>query len=522
MPVSLSDVTFSFRPGEKPLFEHLSLTVDARLTGIVGRNGSGKTTLLHLLGYAAPSPGLLRQSLSFDRAATVADVLGVAGTRAALRRIEAGSTDPADFDAVGDDWDAEARALALVADRVPTLAADAAVLDRPAHTLSGGELVRLALAALELAGAQTLLLDEPTNSLDAAGRTALLDSVRNFPGQVIVVSHDVELLRTMDAILEVYRTGPTGAGPSEVVAYGGNYDAYVAQRDAHQAALARHAEDSAAAVKNEARDLAHVRAANAASARRGKAATAPLVRKGKLKASHADPTFRRAAEARRADRVKAASAKLEDARAAADAASRALRPDESIRIPVIDPHTPRAKTLLTLSSGGRTLDVGGGDRVALTGPNGSGKTTLVRGGIGKAEAGTVRVGYLDQCLELPAGTVLEAVASAAPDRLEHDTYELLSKFLITGVIVHRDVDTLSGGERFRVALARVLLASPPPDILVLDEPTNNLDLDSREQLIEALESYHGALLIISHDEDLLERLGIERRAELRPGGELVF
>ena len=516
MSIILNNLSFTFEGHDAPLFDDLDLALSHARTGIVGRNGSGKSTLLKLIeGTLTPTRGSaatagrvarLRQDLLQVRGRTVAQVLGIDRVLAALRRIENGSVDQHDFDDVGDDWDAEARAQAVIARRVPSLALEG-VLDRSTETLSGGELVQLAMAALELDGASAALLDEPTNNLDARSRAALREAVREWPGQVVVVSHDVALLNEMDAIVELH------AGRATL--YGGGYDLYLEQRaSAHEAAL-REVRDARGALRTERRDLQQVQAATSQQARQDRRRFAAQPRTPRT----SDPTAKRAAEARRANRVKAAAAKVREARDNLTAADERVRDDDHIRIPVIDPGGARGRRLLDLVGEGRTLTLCGGDRWALVGDNGVGKSTLIRRSVGAAS--TRRVGLLDQRLELPDGTVFEAVAGAAPSRLPHDTHELLARFLVRGDMVHRDVATLSGGERFRVALARVLLASPPPELIVLDEPTNNLDLDSVDQLVEALTAYRGALLVVSHDAELLERLGLERVVELMPDGDLV-
>ncbi len=491
-----SDLTFTFPGADRPLFTGLSVRFTERLTGIVGRNGSGKSTLLSLIEQQTPHAGILKQSAYFDRTHTVADVLGIADIRAALARIEQGSVEQVDFDVVGENWDIEARAQALITERMPSLNTDG-LMARTVDTLSGGELVRLAIAGLELSGARVLLLDEPTNNLDTQGRVALLESIRAFNGQVIVVSHDVELLEQMDAIVEIHR------GTAHT--YGGSYSFYVEQREAHHAAALRDVTDAQKALRAERRDMAHMQKVTSNQAKLDKA---------RYSGPHSDPTARRAAEARRADKMKAAAADVAKARENLGDAEANVREDESIRLPLIDPKTPRSRTLLVLGD----LLIGGGDRIALHGANGVGKTTLLRRAVAGSDA---RVGYLDQRLELPKGTVFDVVSSGT-SRKPHDTYELLSKFLIVGNIVHRDVETLSGGERFRVALARVLLTDPPPEVLVLDEPTNNLDIDSVEQLISALESYRGALVVVSHDKYFLGSVGIERNVEMKAGGQLLY
>ena len=170
------------------------------------------------------------------------------------------------------------------------------------------------------------------------------------------------------------------------------------------------------------------------------------------------------------------------------------------------------------------LYVRGPERLALTGPNGAGKTTLLREIVRDARTERVpfrtnAVGYLPQRLDIldDTASVLDNLRAAAPSATPNALRAQLARFLIRGDGVDQPAGQLSGGERFRVSLARILLADLPPQLLLLDEPTNNLDLQSVDQLVDALDAYRGALLVVSHDLAFLERLGITTWVELREG-----
>ena len=155
----------------------------------------------------------------------------------------------------------------------------------------------------------------------------------------------------------------------------------------------------------------------------------------------------------------------------------------------------------------------------LVGDNGVGKSTLLGRMVQDAVSG--RIGFLDQRLELDDDLpVLECITRGCPSAPPHEIRARLARFLLRGDVTERLVGALSGGERFRVALARVLLADPPVELLVLDEPTNNLDLESVDALVDGLTTYAGALVVVSHDADLLEHLHLERVVELSRDGEL--
>lgn len=229
------------------------------------------------------------------------------------------------------------------------------------------------------------------------------------------------------------------------------------------------------------------------------------------------------------DRLQRAESSLADAEAR-------VREDRSVRIELPATRVPAGRTVLTLRLVGpdevtaaplRDVVVRGPERIALTGANGAGKTTLLREVLGlptRVEPVARLVGRIDEIGHLPQRieldddlTILETVRAAAPTVPPQQVRASLARFLFRGALAERRVAGLSGGERFRVALARVLLADPAPQLVVLDEPTNSLDVDSVDQLVDALSAYEGALLVVSHDEDFLGRLGLTRRWQIRDG-----
>ena len=524
--IVLTNLSLAFADGP-PVLEGITCTIPTGRVGLVGRNGAGKTTLLRLItGELAPTSGAIlvpdvvatvQQDLLQRPDATIAEILGIDGVQRALAAIETGSVDVADFDAVGDDWDLEARATALLSKRVPSLAVEDS-LSRLAVTLSGGELMLVALARLELSRAGVSVLDEPTNNLDATARGRLYDTVAEWSGSLLVVSHDVALLRRMDSIIEIH--------DGQLHTFGGNHDLYLAQLATEQAAAEQVVRSSEQKLQSEKRDRDHAQTAMARRARQN-ASTFKRVRGGPRLS---DPTAKRSAEGRRAGEVQTASEKVQKARIQAREAEDALRDDDHIRIDVIDPATAAGRHLAALVGTNQSVHLTGGRRVALVGNNGVGKTSLVRTLLypreparllARGELFTIRVGYLDQNLVLDNdATILENMRQASPTRLPHDIRALLARFLIRGEMVDRVVAGLSGGERFRVALARILLADPVPELLILDEPTNNLDVASVDQLVDGLRGYKGALLVVTHDGDLLETLNLDEIVRLDVDGSL--
>ncbi|AZG45153.1 ABC-F family ATP-binding cassette domain-containing protein [Gordonia insulae] len=503
--ITLSDVSFAW-PDGTPVFDHVSMTVPDAACSLVGANGAGKSTLLRLIaGELTPQSGSVSvrgdvgvvQQHPYDNPdLSIARVLAIDEVRAALRRIEAGSVDERDFSIVGDDWDVEDRAVAQLA--ALGLPID---LDRTIGSLSGGEATLLAIVAQLLRRPAVLLLDEPTNNLDSASRTRLFDVIDRFAGTIVVVSHDLELLERVDATLELYR--------GEIRLFGGPYSLYRetldAEQDAAEAAVATAAND----VRKQRREMVEAqikldrRARTAATAEREKRVPkiiahlrrdAAQVSAGKLRNAHRDD-------------VTAANSRLDSARDE-------VRDDRTARItmPAADLAT-RAQVI-----DDDRLRIDGPERIALVGRNGSGKTTLIADVIASGHV-VVPFAYVPQRIVFDDGhrSIAAAVIDAHPDLPVQEVRAHLARFLFRGAAADRELRELSGGERLRVAMASALLADPTPKLLILDEPTNNLDLDTTEELVSAIREWTGALLVVSHDAGFLDRIGIARTVELPSG-----
>lgn len=511
-------------PDGRTLFENLTLSLGRERTGIVGRNGTGKTTLLDLIaGERRLSDGQiartgtiarLRQDAGVTTGQTVAAVLGVGTAQARLARILSGEGSADDLAEA--DWTLEARLAAALA----AVGLDELPLDRDAATLSGGERTRLELATVELAGADLILLDEPTNHLDADGRALIAERLADWPGGVVVVSHDRALLRHMDRIVEL--------SPSGATVYGGNYDLYAERKAVERAA----AERDLAVAEGEA-------ARTAADAQRRAEAKARRDRVGRRQGMKGDmPKMLRDFRAETAQNSTGNDARLaaRQAASAREAVTRARERVERVRrmtLPLPPTGLAAGRQVLNLQGvrvdgeegprlGSVDLRQTGPERVAITGPNGSGKTTLldlIAGRIAPS-AGTVDCPVPLALLDQHAGllrddeTLVEAWQRLNPDGTLNEAQAALARFLFRNVEAHKRVETLSGGERLRATLACVMTGTRPPQLLVLDEPTNHLDLDAIEAVEAALAAYDGALVVVSHDRDFLAAIGIEREIRL--------
>ncbi|MFE3101598.1 ABC-F family ATP-binding cassette domain-containing protein [Nocardia tengchongensis] len=515
--ITLKNLSFEWPDGTVAL-SRLNGTLTTGRTGLVGRNGSGKSTLLRLIGgilrptsgriETTGEVGYLPQTLTLGRDATIAELLGIAGKLSALRAIESGATGEVHFETIGDDWDIEARAEEALHD----IGFGAADLDRKVGEISGGEAVLVAITGLRIRRMPITLLDEPTNNLDRETRAKLAEFVAGWPGTLVVVSHDLELLEHMDSTAELH------GGRLEV--FGGPYSVWKQHLEEEQAAAVQAARTAEQALKVEKRQRIE---AETKLARRERTARATQ-RDGGIPRILAGNRASSAQDSAGALRT-TLDAKVIAAQEASNAAASRVRREEHIRLELPDPGVPRSRRIAELRDGDRAIIIQGPERVALVGRNGTGKSTLIENLISgrDPERGTLftdRVGYLPQRLDgldEQAGALenVHAVAAAtAPGTIRNH----LARLLLRGSGVERPVSTLSGGERFRVSLARLLFADPPAQFLILDEPTNNLDIASVDQLVEALADYRGAILVVSHDYPFLRRIGIEMVLELGTDG----
>lgn len=555
-------------PDGRLLFHDLSFAVDCPRLALVGANGAGKSSLLRVLAGVVSAEGLaeascethgisqgiawLRQDRFRDKGASenILESLGFARQFAALLRAEGGEAQAHDVELLEDCWDLRERLSNLFARAGLKLSPEEAE-DRAAASLSGGERTRLALAGLLEERPGLLLLDEPGNHLDREGRRVLLELLDDPPCPILYVSHDRELLRRADRVLELRDGGLETHASVDAYLEAGERRREKSEREFHarRRELRREEERARLALQRQER-RARV------GARQGVESNMPKMSRDrnqqKAQQSHAR------LKAVHADRTAQAEERLDAARAAREL-RRSMRADLAANArKVAENHEPHGKLLIRVEDlnfrlpGGDCLwlrplseTIRAGERIALRGDNGTGKSTLLRAlaraaGDGanpgtETERGTeapgpvlsgvlhttenLRAPVLDQHVDLldDSLSLLANLQKRAPGTPEHEHRIRLGRFLFYGDRALVRAGTLSGGERMRAGLAAALAGEAPPELLLLDEPQNNLDLESIRDLEASLQEFPGALLVVSHDEEFLKALGIQRRIILPPG-----
>lgn len=532
--------------GHRTLFDSLDLTIaPGDVVGVVGANGAGKSTLLRLLaGIDEPQAGTISLApadafvgwLPQEHERIVGEnVSGYisrrTGCAAASAEMDAAAlafadpslapagADPADvYSAALDRW--MASGAADLDERMPAVLAGLGLdlgTDALMTSLSGGQAARVGLAALLLSRFDIVLLDEPTNDLDLDGLERLEEFVQALRGGVVLVSHDREFLaRCVTRVLELDLAQASNR------VFGGGYDAYLEER----ATVRRHAREKYDEFAEKKADLV-------GRARTQREWSSQGVRNA-MKKSPDNDKIRRKAAAESSEKQAQKVRQMESRIARLDEVD---EPRKEWQLEFTIGAAPRSSTVVsTLSDavfhqgdftlGPVSLQVIAGERIGITGPNGAGKSTLLRALLGTQapDAGTaslganVQIGEIDQARSLFAGAqpLADAFEALVPEMASGEVRTLLAKFALKADHVTRPVDELSPGERTRAGLA--LLQARGINVLVLDEPTNHLDLPAIEQLEQALESYDGTLLLVTHDRRMLQAVHTDRHWRVEAGG----
>lgn len=521
----LQDISY-IHPNNELLFEHINFTVNKNnKIALIGNNGSGKSTILKIIANQIEptsgrvildaNPYYIPQLFGQFNNKTIAQALHVEDKIHALHEILNGNVTEENFELLQEDWTIEDRCEeALKQWHLSNLD-----LNQKMGTLSGGQKTKVFLAGILIHQPELILMDEPSNHLDTASRQQLYNLIQNTNSTILVVSHDRALLNLLNSIAELRM--------DDIQIYGGNYTFYKEQKQIEKNALEHNIQNKEKALRKakekeretlERKQKADIRAKknldNAglpkilANTRKNKAENTSA----KLKDTHIE-------------KIGGISQKLQELRSALPAV-------DKIKFGLDSSNLHPGKIIFSLQNinfrystenlwkTDLNFKITSGERIAFKGQNGSGKTTLIQLIIGQLQPtkGNIHrkkssIIYIDQDYSLIDNTLSvyeQAQRFNSSALLEHDIKIRLNRFLFGPEDWDKVCINLSGGEKMRLMLCCLTMANHAPDIIILDEPTNNLDILNIDILTSAIKEYNGTLLIISHDEVFLQEIGITR------------
>ncbi|WP_160138456.1 ABC-F family ATP-binding cassette domain-containing protein [Chryseobacterium sp. c4a] len=523
--ILLQNISFGF-PGGDLLFNSINLTIPFHTkSALVGSNGMGKSTLLKIISNEIqPLSGTINvqgeifyvpQMFGNCNHLTIAQCLNIDQKLSALEKITNGEVDEQYFETLNDDWDIEERCQSAL----QYWNLQDFDLNQKLEDLSGGQKTKVFLAGIQINQPDIIVLDEPTNHLDLEGRKLLYDLIEKVNATVLMVSHDRTLLNLVDTIFELSNQG--------IAAYGGNYDFYAEQKEVEDEALQNdiHAKERALkkAKEKERETIERKQKLDARGKQKQEKSGVARIMMNTLRNNAEKNTSK--LKSVHTEKITGISGDLRELRSA-------VRNSDQMKVNFNDSGLHLGKVLITaeninFSYGAERLwkenldlEVRSGDRISIKGANGSGKTTLIKmllgsinttiGDVNRTEFNSI---YIDQEYSLINNdlTVYDFVQTFNDSALqESEVKTLLSRFLFSKDTWDKKCGVLSGGERLRLLLCGLSVSNKAPDMIILDEPTNNLDLQNVEILTNSIKDYKGTLLVISHDEIFLEEIGIGR------------
>lgn len=558
MPISIQQISY-IHPDKEVLFSDLNFAISkGQKLGLVGNNGCGKSTLLQIIaGQLSPSSGVIvrpddlyyiPQHFGQYDSLTIAQVLHIDSKQQALHAILAGDASTENFTLLDDDWNIEERSVAAL----DLWGLGQFPLSHPMHLLSGGEKTRVFLAGMDIHTPSVILMDEPTNHLDSSGRQRLYDWVEKWRSTLLVVSHDRTLLNLLPEICELEK--------HQITYYGGNYEFYKEQKALMQEALRQRIEEKEKALRiarkvaretAERRDKQNARGEKA-NIKKGvpRIVLNALQGKSEKSTSKLNSVHQEKAE------------KLTDER---NQLRGSLSPTAALKTDFNSSSLHTGKTLVTAkeinfgyyanvndhdsqyendcSSENNTSGSNGnnppaqplwqtpisfqlksGDRLRIEGTNGSGKTTLLKIITGQLEPqeGTLTRAdfsyvYLNQeysIIDERNSILKQAYAFNSRNLPEHEIKIILNRYLFPASEWDKSCRKLSGGEKMRLAFCCLMISNNTPDMFILDEPTNNLDIQSIEIITTTIKKYAGTVIAISHDNYFIQEIGIDQSIAL--------
>ena len=528
----LHDISYK-HPNRDLLFEKINITInDFDKVALIGNNGVGKSSLLKIIsGELKPSGGQLETKVlpyyvpqvygQFNHL-SIAQALGVDRKLAALREIIGGNAAEENFTTLNEDWAIEERCReALMYWQLENMD-----MNQQLDSLSGGQKTKVFLAGIQLHQPDFILLDEPGNHLDFEGRQLLNDFIQTTQSTLMVVSHDRKLLNLLNTVFELSRKG--------VAVYGGNYDFYALQKQVETGALLSDLQSQEKelrkAKEKERETLERQQKLDSRGKKQQEKAGVAKIMMNTLRNNAEKSTAK--LKYVHAEKIEGLSGELKNLRALIPAI-------DQMKLSINDSFLHKGKILITgqginysygskpLWTSNQDIQVTSGERIAIKGINGSGKSTLLGLIMGKMEPSSgkmVRAVFnvvnIDQEYSLISKdkTVYDQALLFNNGGLqEHEVKIRLHRFLFGKEDWDKTCRVLSGGERLRLVLCCLTILAQSPDMIVLDEPTNNLDIQNMDILINVIRDYKGTLLVVSHDEYFLQQVNIDRCIHLQSG-----
>ncbi|RLT79804.1 ABC-F family ATP-binding cassette domain-containing protein [Bacteroides acidifaciens] len=558
MPISIQQISY-IHPDKEVLFSDLNFAISkGQKLGLVGNNGCGKSTLLQIIaGQLSPSSGVIvrpddlyyiPQHFGQYDSLTIAQALQIDSKRQALHAILAGDASTENFTLLDDDWNIEERSIAALDSW-----GIGHPLSYPLHLLSGGEKTRVFLAGMNIHTPSVILMDEPTNHLDSSGRQRLYDWVEKWRSTLLAVSHDRTLLNLLPEICELEK--------HQITYYGGNYEFYKEQKALMQEALQQRIDEKEKALRAarkvaretaERRDKQNVRGEKA-NIKKGipRIVLNALQGKSEKSTSKLNGVHQEKAEKLTDERNQLRGSLSPTAALKTDFNSSSLHngktlvtakninfgyyPNQNDNDSQNENDCPSENNTFDSSNSSKlpaqllwqtpiSFQLKSGDRLRIEGTNGSGKTTLLKIITGQLEPqeGTLTRAdfsyvYLNQEYSIidDRNSILEqAYAFNSRNLPEHEIKIILNRYLFPAPEWDKSCRKLSGGEKMRLAFCCLMISNNTPDMFILDEPTNNLDIQSIEIITNTIKKYTGTVIAISHDNYFIREIGVDQRIAL--------
>ena len=539
MSISIQQISY-IHPDKEVLFSDLNFAISkGQKLGLIGNNGCGKSTLLQIIaGQLSPSSGVIvrpddlyyiPQHFGQYDSLTIAQALQIERKQQALHAILAGDVSNENFTILNDDWNIEERSIAAL----DLWGLGQFTLSYPMNLLSGGEKTRVFLAGMDIHHPSVILMDEPTNHLDSSGRQRLYDWVEKYRSTLLVVSHDRTLLNLLPEICELEK--------HQINYYGGNYEFYKEQKTLMQEALQQRIEEKEKALRiarkvaretAERRDKQNVRGEKS-NIRKGVPRIVLNALQGKSEKSTSKLTgvHQEKAEKLTNERNQLRGSLSPTAALKTDFNSSSLHTGKILVTAKeinFSYHSNSINNDIQENSISKqqlwqapvSFQLKSGDRLRIEGANGSGKTTLLKLITGQLQPqeGTLTQTdfsyvYLNQEYSIidDRNSILEqAYAFNSRNLPEHEIKIILNRYLFPASEWDKSCRKLSGGEKMRLAFCCLMISNNTPDMFILDEPTNNLDIQSIEIITATIKNYAGTVIAISHDNYFIQEIGVEQ------------